>query len=91
MAGYKIDFGPAQEAVNQLKTILEELGAEIQKLDSEQQNLLSDANWKGPNKSTFTNQFESYKDAAAKLHANGAEHLEALQGMINAYASAEQG
>ncbi len=91
MAGYTIDFGPAQDATKQLQTILEELGAEIQKLGSEQENLLSDANWRGPNKSMFTSQFEAYKTAAMNLHANGEEHLAALQGMISAYASAEQG
>lgn len=90
MDGYKIDFGAAQQAAEQLNTILESLAEEIQKLDQVQQDLLSDANWKGPNKSTFQAEFAEYRTAIAGLYKNGSEHLEKFQEILSAYVNAEQ-
>lgn len=90
MDGYTIDFSAAKQAAEQLNTILEGLAEEIGKIKQVESEMLSDANWKGPNKSVFLTEFADYEAAVAGLYQNGCEHLEALQGILTTYANAEQ-
>lgn len=90
MDGYNIDFAAAGPAADKLSNILEGLAKEIKSLDKVEEDMLSDANWKGPNKSTFQAEFAEYRAAIAGLYNNGVEHLETLQKILSTYASAEQ-
>lgn len=89
-SGYTVHFGEAQQAAEQLGLILEEFATEIKNIESVKEDLLSDANWKGPNKDQFTAEFAEYEAAISGLYQNGVEHLEALQQILNSYADAEQ-
>ena len=90
MSGYSIEPAAASQAIDQLEQILEELRAEIERLSSVENDLLSDANWQGPNKQNFRNDFTAYLSAVAKLYDNGVEHLEALQGIVASYIENER-
>ncbi len=90
MSGYSIEPAAASQAIEQLEQILEELRAEIGRLSSVENDLLSDANWQGPNKQSFRSDFSAYLTAVAKLHDNGVEHLEALRGIAASYIENER-
>ena len=85
MSGYTIEPAAASQAIEQLSQILEELKLEIERLAGVEEDLLSDANWQGPNKQEYRADFDNYLEAARKLLANGVEHLEALQGITTTY------
>lgn len=89
MNGYTIDPAAASQVIQQLTDILDELSAEIGRLETTKEDLLSDANWQGPNKQQYRAEFNAYLDAARQLLANGVEHLEALEGMANTYVENE--
>ena len=85
MSGYTINPEAASQAIQQLNECLEALGNEITQLKTVEDDVLSDANWQGPNKQEYRADFDNYLDAARKLLANGVEHLEALQGITTTY------
>ena len=51
--------------------------------------MLNDALWYGPNKSSFMTRLGEYKTAINGLYNNAVEHHTALQQVISTYASAE--
>ena len=90
MSGYTINPEAASQAIQQLNEYLEALGNEITQLKTVEDDVLSDANWQGPNKQEYRADFDAYLEAATGLLRNGYEHLEALQGIVTAYIENEQ-
>ena len=89
MDGYEINFSEAQKAAQQLTDILEEFSKLIQQLSTNEEQMLNDALWYGPNKADFSRKFEEYKTAVNNLYKNAAEHLTALNEVIGTYSAAE--
>lgn len=89
MSGYTIYTAESAKAIKQQEKILEDLGAEIKTLQNIRQDLLSDANWKGPKKQEFESAFDSYVDLCTQLLQNGYAHLEALEGIHSEYVKNE--
>ena len=89
MDGYEINFSEAQNAATQLQGILEEFGKLIAQLSTNEEQLLNDSLWYGPNKATFSQKFEEYKASVNNLYTNANEHLTALNEVLSTYAAAE--
>ena len=91
MDGYEINFDQVQQQATKLSTTLESLQQQIQKMQNVRSELLSDANWYGPNKMTFQNRFEEYLTSISNLLQSGQDHREKLGTIITTYSNTEQG
>ena len=89
-SGYTLDYTAASNAAKGLSDLIGDFQREIQNLNNVEAEMLSDANWKGDNKTTFTARFSEYKQAVENLRSNAQEHYEILTQILQAYASAEQ-
>lgn len=88
--GYEINFNEASTAATSLQEYLGQLQKQITSLETIRVELLSDANWYGPNKSEFTREFDLYFEQLQGLYKNGTTYLEKLNEIIQEYAKAEQ-
>lgn len=87
---YEIHFNEASASASNLETQLAELKKQLDELTTVKTDLLSDANWYGPNKSEFSNNFEKYLQQLQDLYNNGLVYLEKLNTIIQEYSKAEQ-
>lgn len=88
--GYNLDYTTAQGAAKGLNDLIGDFTREIQTMNSIESEMLSDANWKGDNKTNFTARFAEYKQAIENLRSNAQEHYEVLMQILQTYAAAEQ-
>lgn len=87
--GYKIDFSLARQASINMQSTLDDLAAQIKELDTIKTTLLGDATWKGPNKSSFVQKFETYQSSLNELYQNAQQHLEKLDESMSNYSATE--
>ena len=85
MSSYIMDPPGASQAIDQLRDIIEDLKGQFGGLYNIVDELLSDNNWRGPNKQDYRKDFGAYLESGANLLKNGVEHFDALQGIANSY------
>lgn len=90
MSSYIINPAGASQAIEQLSGIIEDLSFQFSGLANIVEELLSDNNWRGPNKQDYRNDFGAYLESGGKLLNNGVEHFDALQGIVNSYLENER-
>lgn len=89
MDGYEIHIEEVSQGATQLQQIIEGLEAQMNQIKSISDNMLNDALWYGPNKSSFMNRLNDYMTQVQGLYNNAVEHHTRLLEIIQTYANAE--
>lgn len=89
MAGYEINFAKMKAAIEHLETSLRAIDKEMKSIESVRTTTLSDAVWKGPNKSSFSTDMAKYENALNALYKSANEHYIKLNEIVKAYANQE--